>query len=47
MIIAKGWPVTKPEISAKPLIFMAWLLYIVIEIALFVWTKVSISGLFH
>ncbi len=44
LIIAKGWPVTKHEISAKPLIFFAWILYIIIEIALFVWIKVFISN---
>ncbi|XP_054153042.1 uncharacterized protein LOC128951794 [Oppia nitens] len=43
MIIAKGWPVTKPEITAKPLIFVAWLLYIIIEIILFIWIRKSLN----
>ena len=42
LIIAKGWPITRAEITAKPLLLIAWILYVVIELILFIWTKVII-----
>lgn len=43
LIIAKGWPMTRSNISGKPLLLLACLVYIAIELILFVWIKVSQS----
>jgi hypothetical protein len=43
LIIAKGWPITRAEITAKPLLVAAWLIYIVLELILFIWTKRSLD----
>ncbi|KAI1295335.1 putative integral membrane protein [Halotydeus destructor] len=43
LIIAKGWPITRSQITAKPLLVAAWLAYIVIELILFTWTKRSLD----
>lgn len=40
LIIAKGWPMTREEVTAKPLLILTWIIYLVIEILLYAWTKV-------
>ena len=47
LIIAKGWPMTRSSVSGKPLLLLAWLAYIVIELILFVWIKVRIKHNAH
>ncbi|RWS04134.1 Integral membrane protein GPR180-like protein [Dinothrombium tinctorium] len=41
LIIAKGWPVTRSQVTAKPLLIVSWVVYIVIEIFLYIWAKRS------
>ncbi|XP_053207231.1 uncharacterized protein LOC128391380 isoform X2 [Panonychus citri] len=43
LIIAKGWPITRSEVSAKPLVAMAWFAYLASEILLYSWTKGTLS----
>ena len=42
LIIAKGWPITRSEVTAKPLVAMAWLAYLASEILLYSWTEGSL-----
>ncbi|RWS25709.1 Integral membrane protein GPR180-like protein [Leptotrombidium deliense] len=41
LIIAKGWPVTRSQVTAKPLLLISWVAYLAIEIVLYVWAKRS------
>lgn len=43
LIIAKGWPTTRPKVTAKPLVAIAWIAYLASEIILYNWTKGSMS----
>lgn len=40
IIIAKGCPISKPEIFSKTMLVLIWSLYTIIKIILFVWIKV-------
>ena len=43
LIIAKGWPITRAEVTGKPLLLLSWLTYVVIDLILFVWIKRSLD----
>lgn len=43
LIIAKGWPFTKPETFSKTILLIMATIYIVINILLFIWMKQSLN----
>ena len=43
LVLAKGWAVTRTELTSKPLIFTIWAVYGVINILLYVWNLVRNS----
>ncbi|KAH9497822.1 hypothetical protein DERF_013778 [Dermatophagoides farinae] len=43
LVIAKGWPFTKPETFSKTLMIIMATIYIVINILLFIWMKNSLN----
>lgn len=43
LLLAKGWAVTRMELTWKPLVFAIWLCYGVVHILLYVWNMVCIS----
>lgn len=43
LIIAKGWPITRSEVTGKPLLLLSWLFYVAIELILLVWIKGSLD----
>jgi hypothetical protein len=45
LLLAKGWAVTRLELTWKPLVFAIWFLYGVVHILLYVWNMVSIEHL--
>lgn len=42
LLLAKGWAVTRMELTWKPLVFAIWLCYGVVHILLYVWNMVRI-----
>ena len=40
LLLAKGWAVTRLELTWKPLVFAIWFLYGVVHILLYVWNMV-------
>ena len=42
LLLAKGWAVTRMELTWKPLVFAIWLCYGVVHILLYVWNMVCI-----
>lgn len=42
LLLAKGWAVTRMELTWKPLVFTIWLCYGVVHILLYVWNMVSL-----
>lgn len=42
LLLAKGWAVTRIELTWKPLVFSIWFLYGVAHILLYVWNMVSV-----
>jgi hypothetical protein len=40
LLLAKGWAVTRLELSWKPLVFAIWLCYGIVHILLYVWNLV-------
>lgn len=41
LLLAKGWAVTRLELSWKPLVFTIWFIYGVVHILLYIWNMVS------
>lgn len=41
LIISKGWPMTRSTVTGKPLLLLAFLTYIIMELILIVWIKVT------
>nr|CAD7439405.1 unnamed protein product [Timema bartmani]CAD7459062.1 unnamed protein product [Timema tahoe] len=41
LLLAKGWAVTRMELTYKPLVFSIWFLYGVVHILLYVWNMVK------
>ena len=41
LLLAKGWAVTRLELTYKPLVFGVWIVYGVVHILLYVWNTVS------
>lgn len=41
LLIAKGWTITKMEITGKPIVFSIWGLYTILNCVLFFWNLVS------
>jgi hypothetical protein len=41
LLLAKGWAVTRLELTWKPLVFTIWFIYGVVHILLYVWNMVS------
>lgn len=41
LLLAKGWAVTRLELTYKPLVFGVWLGYGIVHILLYVWNTVS------
>lgn len=44
LLLAKGWAVTRIELTWKPLVFAIWFCYGVVHILLYVWNMVSGDG---
>lgn len=42
LLLAKGWAVTRLELSWKPLVFAIWLCYGIVHILLYVWNLVKV-----
>lgn len=42
LLLAKGWAVTRMELTWKPLVFTIWLCYGVVHILLYVWNMVGL-----
>lgn len=42
LLLAKGWAVTRLELTWKPLVFAIWLCYGIVHILLYVWNLVRI-----
>jgi len=42
LLLAKGWAVTRMELTWKPLVFAIWFCYGVVHILLYVWNMVTI-----
>jgi len=42
LLLAKGWAVTRMELTWKPLVFAIWFCYGVVHILLYVWNMVNI-----
>jgi hypothetical protein len=40
LVLAKGWAVTRTELTGKPFIFTIWVAYAVVHILLYVWKEV-------
>lgn len=40
LLLAKGWAVTRMELTWKPLVFTIWLFYGIVHILLYVWNMV-------
>lgn len=40
LLLAKGWAVTRMELTWKPLVFTIWLCYGIVHILLYVWNMV-------
>ena len=40
LLLAKGWAVTRQELTWKPLVFAIWLCYGIVHILLYVWNLV-------
>jgi Rhodopsin-like GPCR transmembrane domain len=47
LLLAKGWAITRMELTWKPLVFGIWMLYGVVHILLYVWNLVSDLPLFY
>lgn len=45
LVLAKGWAVTRTELTSKLFIFTIWTLYGVVHILLYVWKEVILNGL--
>lgn len=43
LLLAKGWAVTRMELTWKPLVFAIWFCYGVVHILLYVWNMVNIT----
>lgn len=43
LLLAKGWAVTRMELTWKPLVFAIWFCYGVVHILLYVWNMVTIT----
>lgn len=43
LLLAKGWAVTRIQLTWRPLLFIIWLLYGVAHILLYIWNKVIYS----
>ncbi|CAG7725104.1 unnamed protein product [Allacma fusca] len=43
LVLAKGWAVTRTELTSKPFIFGIWVLYGVIHILLYVWNQTEVD----
>jgi Rhodopsin-like GPCR transmembrane domain len=41
LLLAKGWAITRMELTWKPLVFGIWMLYGIVHILLYVWNLVS------
>jgi len=41
LLLAKGWAVTRLELTWKPLVILIWLIYSIVNILLYVWNMVS------
>lgn len=42
LLLAKGWAMTRMELTWKPLVFSIWFIYGVVHILLYVWNMVRI-----
>lgn len=40
LVLAKGWAVTRTELTSKPFIFTIWTIYLFVAILLYVWKEV-------
>lgn len=47
LLLAKGWAVTRMELTWKPLVFATWFCYGVVHILLYVWNMVIYCLLFY
>ncbi|CAH0389026.1 unnamed protein product [Bemisia tabaci] len=43
LLLAKGWAVTRIELTWKPVVFFIWVLYGVVHILLYVWNKTEVD----
>lgn len=41
LLLAKGWAITRLELTHKPLVFCIWFIYGVVHVLLYVWNMVS------
>jgi len=41
LVLAKGWAVTRTELTGKPFIFTIWTIYSVVHILLYIWNQVT------
>lgn len=40
LLLAKGWAITRLELTHKPLVFTIWFIYGVVHVLLYVWNMV-------
>ena len=45
LLLAKGWAITRKELTWRPLLFSVWALYGLVHVLLYVWDLVNISEL--
>ncbi|XP_076305830.1 transmembrane protein 145-like [Tachypleus tridentatus] len=43
LLIAKGWAITRPELTWKPVLFCVWLLYTFVDVLLYVWNTTEVD----
>ncbi|XP_063216175.1 transmembrane protein 145 [Bacillus rossius redtenbacheri] len=43
LLLAKGWAVTRLELTYKPLVFLTWILYGVVQVLLYVWNMTEVD----
>ncbi|XP_022242970.1 uncharacterized protein LOC106460515 isoform X2 [Limulus polyphemus] len=43
LLIAKGWAITRPELTWKPVLFCVWLLYTFVDVLLYVWNMTEVD----
>ena len=43
LLLAKGWAITRMELTWKPLVFGVWMLYGVVHILLYVWNTTEVD----